>query len=103
MESPLRNRLHDDAYLDVLLEWGNINDIPPLIEELRAQFQRNAELRTEVEALREQVFAAFHQGAKTFRGAAKQVALMHNAAAIAEDIEGLPLPGQSELGGFHEH
>lgn len=38
----MKSMLDDDSYLDVLLEWGTINDIPPLIAELR---KRQAEVK----------------------------------------------------------
>jgi hypothetical protein len=101
-------RIVSDEYLDTLLEWGTINDIPDLVAAIQSQRKELESLRrfvaTAVESKSSDTTTmALYMGAKKMRGYAKQVALMHNAYAVAEHIEGLPLPGQTEQGGFGEH
>lgn len=108
MEEAKLNRLVSDEYLDLMVEHGTINDISDLVSAILAQ-------RKELEALRRFVqlavdsqspdtqVMALYMGAKTARDAAAKVALLHNAYAVAEDIGNLPLPGQTEQGGFGKH
>lgn len=97
-----------DEHLDLMCEWGTVADIPELVAAIRAQ-------RTELEALRkfaaimqesgsrDTTTAALYMGAKKMRGYAQKVALLHSAQRVADDIGQLPLPGQTEQGGFGEH
>lgn len=55
---PLRNRLGDDHYLDVLLEWGTIADIPAMVEEIRRLRKDLEAAEKTVETLAQQLQAA---------------------------------------------
>jgi hypothetical protein len=97
-----------DDYLDVMAQMGTINDIPDMIAAIRAQRKELESLRLFVQIAVESkatdtTTMALYMGAKKMRAFAKKVALLHNAYAVAEHIEGLPLPGQTEQGGFGEH
>ena len=101
-------RLVSDEYLDLMCEQGTIADIPDMVATIRAQQKELESLRRFMAMAVESKAAdtttmALYMGAKKMRGYAKQVALLHNAYAVAEHIEGLPLPGQTEQGGFGEH
>lgn len=51
---PARNLLGDDHYLDVLLEWGTIADIPRMVAEIRR-------LRADLEAAEKTVETLAYQ------------------------------------------
>lgn len=104
MEEKLK-RLQSEEYLDLMLEHGTINDIPDLVTSVRHLRKELAELQQALAqgAATDTVFSALYMGAKKMRGYAKKVALLHNAYVVAEGIDQLPLPGQTESGGTGEH